>query len=319
MANLSEKTLISYKSTINSIHKHVGLGPTAPNDSASWIDKNLSGIMKMIDETESKHTAKNRVVILKIWADMFGLPEKIIGVLDKKMYSLVDEVNGSYASNKMNEKVAENWKSIDEIRERVEVLKNKLPEPKYIDTYKEYVQLMRYLCLLFHTYMPLRNDLADARLMEEMPDDEDVDGNSNYIIINRKSNKGVLHLLAYKTRKEYGSKILEIPSDVVREIVKYWNVIKHFSYDKEAWFITKDGVSAPISRVSYTKMLNSAFAGDGVKVSSTQIRRAVVTDLYAPTEDEYKKKQDLANVMGHAASTAALIYAKVVPPKKEKK
>lgn len=318
MANLSEKTLISYKSTINSIHKHVGLGPTAPNDSASWIEKNLSGIMKMIDETESKHTAKNRVVILKIWADMFGLPEKIIGVLDKKMYSLVDEVNGSYASNKMNEKVAENWKSIDEIRERVEVLKNKLPEPKYIDTYKEYVQLMRYLCLLFHTYMPLRNDLADARLMEEMPDEDDVDGNSNYIIINRKSNKGVLHLLAYKTRKEYGSKILEIPSDVVREITKYWNVIKHFSYDKEAWFITKDGVSAPISRVSYTKMLNSAFAGDGVKVSSTQIRRAVVTDLYAPTEDEYKKKQDLANVMGHAASTAALIYAKVVPSKDKK-
>ena len=125
MANLSEKTLISYKSTINSIHKHVGLGPTAPNDSASWIEKNLSGIMKMIDETESKHTAKNRVVVLKIWADMFGLPEKIIGVLDKKMYSLVDEVNGSYASNKMNEKVAENWKSIDEIRERVEVLKNR--------------------------------------------------------------------------------------------------------------------------------------------------------------------------------------------------
>ncbi len=317
MSKLSETTLISYKSTINSIHKQIGLGATAPNDSASWIEKNLSAIMKMINETESKHTAKNRVVILKIWADMFGLPEKVIGVLDKKMYELVDEVNGAYSSNKMNEKVAENWKSIDEIRERVEVLKNKLPEPKYIDTYKEYMQLMRYLCLLFHTYMPLRNDLADARLMEEMPDDEDVDGNSNYIIINRKTNKGVLHLLAYKTRKEYGEKILDIPNDVVREIVKYWNVIKHFSYDKEAWFIIKDGVSAPISRVSYTKMLNSAFAGDGVRVSSTQIRRAIITDLYAPTEDEYKKKQELANVMGHSTQTASLIYAKVVPPKKK--
>jgi hypothetical protein len=316
-SNLSEKTLVTYKSTINAIHKHIGLGATAPNDSATWIEKNLSAIMKLISETESKQTAKNRVVILKIWADMFNLPDKLIGVLDKKMYELIDEVNGAYASNKMNEKVAENWKSIDEIRERVELLKNKLPAPKYIDTYKEYIQLMRYLCLLFHTYLPLRNDLADARLMEEMPDDEDVDGNSNYIIINRKSNKGQLHLLAYKTRKEYGTKILDIPSDVVREIVKYWAVIKHFSYDKEAWFIIKDGVSAPISRVSYTKMLNSAFAGDGVKVSSTQIRRAVVTDLYAPTEDEYKKKQDLANVMGHSIATAELMYAKVVPPKKK--
>lgn len=233
------------------------------------------------------------------------------------MYELVDEVNGAYATNKMNEKVAENWKSIDEIREKVEVLKNKLPEPKYIDTYKEYIQLMRYLCLLIHTHLPLRNDLADARLMEEMPDDDDIDSNSNYIIIDRRRNRGQIHLLAYKTRKEYGEKILEIPNDVVREIVKYWGVIKHFSYDNNAWFITKDGVSAPISRVSYTKMLNSAFAGDGVKVSSTQIRRAVVTDLYAPDPEEFKKKQQLAEVMGHSAATAALVYAKVVP-KKEK-
>lgn len=317
MSNLSEKTLTTYKSTINSIHKRIGLGPVAPNDSGAWIEKNLSAIMKLIDETESKQTAKNRCVILKIWADMFNLSSKVVGILDKKMYELVDEVNGAYATNKMNEKVAENWKSIDEIREKVEVLKNKLPEPKYIDTYREYIQLMRYLCLLIHTHLPLRNDLADARLMEEMPDDDDIDSNSNYIIIDRRRNKGQIHLLAYKTRKEYGEKILEIPNDVVREIVKYWGVIKHFSYDNNAWFIIKDGVSSPISRVSYTKMLNSAFAGDGVKVSSTQIRRAVVTDLYAPDPEEFKKKQELANVMGHAASTAALVYAKIVP-KKEK-
>lgn len=317
MSNLSEKTLTTYKSTINSIHKRIGLGPVAPNDSGAWIEKNLSAIMKLIDETESKQTAKNRCVILKIWADMFNLPDKVVGILDKKMYELVDEVNGAYATNKMNEKVAENWKSIDEIREKVEVLKNKLPEPKYIDTYKEYIQLMRYLCLLIHTHLPLRNDLADARLMEEMPDDDDIDSNSNYIIINRRANKGQIHLLAYKTRKEYGEKILEIPNDVVREIVKYWGVIKHFSYDNNAWFIMKDGVSAPISRVSYTKMLNSAFAGDGVKVSSTQIRRAVVTDLYAPDPEEFKKKQQLANVMGHDMKTGSMVYAKIVP-KKEK-
>ena len=313
MSNLSEKTLTTYKSTINAIHKRIGLGPIAPVDSASWIEKNLSAIMKLIDETESKQTAKNRVVILKIWAESFGVSQRVIGMLDKRMYELVDEVNGAYATNQMNEKVANNWKSIDEIREKVEALKGKLPDTKYIDTYKEYIQLMRYLCLLFHTHLPLRNDLADARLMEEMPDEKDVDGNSNYIIINRRTLKGQLHLLAYKTRKDYGAKILDIPIDVTREIARYWGVIKHFSYDKNAWFITKDGVSEPISRVSYTKMLNSAFAGDGVKVSSTQIRRAVVTELYAPDPEEYKKKQDLANVMSHSPATAALVYAKVVP------
>jgi hypothetical protein len=319
MPELSEKTLATYRSTINSVHKAIGLTGTAPTDSGAWIKTNLSAIMKMIDETESKQTAKNRVVVLKIWADMFDLPNSVVSVLEKKMYDLVDEVNGAYASNQMNNKVADNWKSIDEIREKVESLKHKLPEVKYIDTYKEYIQLLRYICLLFHTHLPLRNDLADARLMEELPDEDDIDGNSNYIIINRRSLKGQLHLYAYKTRGSYGAKVLDIPTDVTREIVRYWGVIKHFSYDKNAWFITKDGVSEPISRVSYTKMLNAAFAGDGVKVSSTQIRRAVVTELYAPDAEEYKKKEALANIMSHSPATAALVYAKVVPPKKDKK
>lgn len=123
MSNLTEKTLNSYKSTVNSIHKRIGLGPVAPTDSGAWIEKNLSAIMKLINETESKQTAKNRCVIMKIWSSAFNLPDKIIGVFDKKMYELVDEVNSAYATNKMNEKVADNWKSIDEIREESRSLK----------------------------------------------------------------------------------------------------------------------------------------------------------------------------------------------------
>lgn len=315
---LSDKTIATYRSTINSVYKSIGLGNNAPTDSGTWIKSNLSTIMKMIDETESKQTAKNRCVILKIWADAFDLPDAVIKTLDKKMYELVDAVNSSYATNQMNEKVADNWKSLEQLKEKVEYLKQKLPEPNYIDTYKEYIQLMRYLCLLIHVHLPLRNDIADARLMETMPHGDDIDGNSNYIIINRRTLKGQIHLYAYKTRKEYGVKVLDIPADVVREICKYWDAIKHESYTKNCWFIKKNGIDAPISRVSYTKMLNSIFASDDIKVSSTQIRRAVVTDLYAPTAEEYEKKQALANVMGHTSQTAALIYAKVVPDKLKK-
>jgi hypothetical protein len=39
--------------------------------------------------------------------------------------------------------------------------------------------------------------------------------------------------------------------------------------------------------------------------------------LYAPDPEEFKKKQQLAEVMGHTSATAALIYAKIVPKKKE--
>jgi hypothetical protein len=318
MPELSAKTLQTYRSTINAVYRGIGLGATAPTDSGDWIKSNLSAIMKFIDETESKQTAKNRCVILKVWADMFDLPESVIKVLEKKMYELADEVNSSYATNKMNDKVAENWASLEDLKEKVEYLKAKLPEARYIDTYKEYIAMMRYLCLLIHIHLPLRNDLADARLLESMPHEDDIDGNSNYIIINKRSLKGQIHLYAYKTRGSYGVKVLDIPKEVVREIVYYWSAIKHESYTTNAWFIKKNGVDEPITRVTYTKMLNAIFSKDDIKVSSTQIRRAVVTDLYAPSEEEYKKKQDLANVMGHDVKTAALVYAKVVP-KKDKK
>ena len=320
MPELSEKTLQTYRSTINAVYKSIGLGAAAPTDSGAWIKTNLSAIIKMIDETESKQTAKNRAVVLKIWSDMFDLPDSVIKTLEKKMYELADEVNSSYATNKMSEKVAENWASLSDLKEKVEYLKQKLPEPNYIDTYKEYIALMRYLCLLIHVHLPLRNDLADARLMEALPHEDDIDGNSNYIIINKRSLKGQIHLYAYKTRGAYGVKVLDIPKEVVREIVYYWDAIKRESYTKNAWFIKKNGVDAPITRVTYTKMLNAIFSRDDIKVSSTQIRRAVVTEVYAPDPDEYKKKQDLANVMGHSSATASLVYAKIVPKdKKDKK
>lgn len=320
MPELSEKTLQTYRSTINAVYRGIGLAGTAPTDSGAWIKSNLSAIMKYIDETESKQTAKNRCVILKIWADMFDLPDSVVSVLEKKMYELVDEVNGAYASNKMNEKVADNWASLDDLKEKVEYLKQKLPDAKYIDTYKEYIALMRYLCLLIHIHLPLRNDLADARLMETLPHEDDIDNNSNYIVINKRSLKGQIHLYAYKTRGSYGVKILDLPREVVREIVYYWDAIKRQSNTKNAWFIVKNGTDEPITRVSYTKLLNAIFNKDDIKVSSTQIRRAVVTDLYAPDPEEFKKKKDLANVMAHSPATAALVYAKVVPKdKKDKK
>ena len=52
-----------------------------------------------------------------------------------------------------------------------------------------------------------------------------------------------------------------------------------------------------------------------MKVGSTQIRRAVVSDLYKVDEDEMAKKQALANTMQHSVATAGLVYAKHIPDK----
>lgn len=313
MSHLSEKTLTTYRSTINSLYKKIGLGDSAPVDSGKWIETNFKKIMDYIDAMKSDFSKKNNVAILKVWADMFDLPTKITGLLDKRMGELADAVNSTYATNTMNPKVADNWVGVEGMKEKVEYLRQKLPAIEAIDTYKEYMMLMKYLCLLIHINCPMRNDLADAKLVSSLPAKQD--DNVNYIVASKRSGEATIYMNNYKTKKDYGEKVIKFPVDVSREINKYGEVIAKMS--PHGWFLGKDGTDAPISRPTYTKLINSIFSGDGVKVGSTQIRRAVVSDLYKVDEDEMAKKQALANIMAHSVATAGLVYAKALTKKQK--
>jgi hypothetical protein len=267
--------------------------------------------MDYINGMKSDFSKKNNIAILKVWSDMFDLPDKILGALDKRMGELNDAVNSTYATNKMNEKTVDNWVGVDGMKEKLLYLQNKLPSIEAIDTYKEYMMLMKYLSLLIHINCPLRNDLADAKLVSSLPSKQDEA--VNYIVMNKRAGEATIYLNNFKTKKEFGEKVIKLPSDVAREIIKYSGVIEKMS--PHGWFIGKDGADAPISRPTYTKLINSIFSGEGVKVGSTQIRRAVVSDLYKVDEDEMAKKQALANTMQHSVATAGLVYAKHVPDK----
>jgi len=171
--------------------------------------------------------------------------------------------------------------------------------------------LMKYLLLLIHIEIPLRNDLADAKLVSALPDKQDM--SVNYLVV--KKTGITLILNNYKTSKDLGSKTIPFPKELSKEILKYGDVIKRMS--PHGWFLGKDGEDAPITRPTYTKLINSIFSGDGVKVGSTQIRRAVVSDLYKVEENETSTKQNLANVMGHSTKTAGMVYAKFIPDNKK--
>ena len=307
-SELSEKTLVTYQAVINGILREVGL--EKEDDKGDWIVKHWDKILKIIDTSKSIHTQKNRTAVLKVWCDLYGLPDKYGAELETKMGELASKVNEEYSSNKMNAKQEANWVGVLEMREICEKLRNKLPKmDSAIDTYGEYKQLIRYLMLLIHLNAPIRNDLACAKiyLSNDMPKQQDKE--VNYIAVNKSKKKALLYLNNYKTEKEYGQKVINIPLEVAKELVKYYDVIIRISPNH--WFIRdSDDDDKCISRVSYTKWFNTIFSDTGKKVSSTQVRRAVVSDLYDVDEDEMKKKQQLANVMGHSVGQAGLSYAK---------
>jgi hypothetical protein len=156
---LSDTTLKTYQSIINSIRREVGV-PTTQYDDGKWIVSNWVKILKIIDGSASIHTKKNRASVLSVWCDMHSLPDKYGEQLQMIMAELANEVADQYSTNKMTEKQEANWLTIDELREIVKKLEMKLP--RLIDTYGEYKQLLSYLVILIHLDYPLRNDLACA-------------------------------------------------------------------------------------------------------------------------------------------------------------
>lgn len=308
---LSERTLATYQSVINGIKKEIGL-PRDDDAGGKWIVSNWAKILKVIDASSSIHTKKNRAAVLAVWCDMYDLPDKYGEQLQLIMAEYGNEVADQYSTNKMSEKQEANWLTIDELREIVKKLEMKLP--RLIDTYGEYKQLISYLIILIHLDYPLRNDLACAKihLAKDMPDKQDKE--INYLSVGEK--KVTLYLNDYKTEDKYGSKIIEFNEEVSREIMKYYPVIKQLS--PKGWFVRdRDDDDKCISRTTLTKWINSAFADTGKKVSTTQIRRSVISSVYKPQEGEQKKKQDLAYIAGHSTQMAGSVYAKIEPSKKK--
>ena len=304
-SELSDTTLKTYQSVINGIKKEIGL-PRDDDAGGKWIVSNWQKILKVIEGSSSIHTKKNRAAVLAVWCDMYDLPDKYGEQLQLIMSEYGNEVADQYSTNKMTEKQEANWVTIDELREIVKKLEMKLP--RLIDTYSEYKQLISYLIILIHLDYPLRNDLACAKihLAKDMPDKQDKE--INYLSVGEK--KVTLYLNDYKTEDKYGSKIIEFNEEVSREIMKYYPVIKQLS--PKGWFVRdRDDDDKCISRTTLTKWINSAFSDTGKKVSTTQIRRSVISSVYKPQEGEQKKKQDLAYVAGHSTQMAGSVYAKI--------
>jgi hypothetical protein len=302
MKNLSDKTLVTYQAVINGLLREADVDD---DEDGRWITKHWEKLMQVISVSKSIHTKKNRYAVLKIWCEMHDLPEKYSNELQEKIDNLVEEVNNQYSTNMKSEKIEKNWISVQELKATVEALKSKVLPAEAIDTYNEFRSLIKYLVLLIHVSMPLRNDLACAKifLTNQVPKSKDGEKReNNEIIINKSKKTAQLILNDYKTAGTYGQKVLDFPPDIAKEIKKWYPVIIRMS--PKAWLIPdRDDPEKCISRVTYTKLFNSIFSDTGKKVSTTQIRRTIVSDVVKPEPNETKKRAELANVMGHSIDT----------------
>lgn len=296
MATISDSTLQQYITNLTTVAREVGADSNAPK----WVEDNWANIKKYLESIENLHTRKSKVCAVLFTDNLSKLPTFIKEYLQRQVQLLFDAINERYARNLKDEKQTANWVDLQDVEERIDELELEITGEL---TYENYKNILRYLMLLFHRHIPLRNDLANTKIIYNASDDVVMEPNLNYIFLDKK----VLVMNFYKTMKTYGTKTIPILDVVIDAIELYLPILEHFS-PHGFFYARKDGQKH--TNIQYSKLFNSIWKSDGKNVGSTQLRRTIVSELYNVVPDEYKKKEELAAMMGHSPQIASLVYAK---------
>ena len=139
----------------------------------------------------------------------------------------------------------------------------------------------------------MRNDFANMRVLtprafKKLPAGEQ--DKNNYLVGTSQSGYK-FHINDYKTKKTFGNKVIDIPSEIQKDFKKYLskNTSGYFLVDQSGRPITPNGI---------TKLLNKIFKREfGKNVSSSLIRHIVLSEKYGKTLQDMK---DDSEIMGHS-------------------
>lgn len=299
----SPSTLRVYCLNIEKLFKDLG------NEEGDFdIDdlKDSNKVFKMLDEQGiTKNTYKNKVSSIITYLLASGVDVKYINPYSDKVDILNSKIDREKAKMEWTEKEKDNKLSLDELKEYLKMLKEELP--KEIKSFSDIRAYQKYLTGAFHLLYPLRNDLSDAKIFYTNEyDDIPKDKETNYIVINPKSKTMKIFINNYKTKKVNGDISFNVKNkDLINYFMTYYKALPaFFKKDFNHWFLF-DKKGEKFSRNDFTKFLNSLFSSTGKKISSSLIRKIVLSELYP-----VNKMKTMANIMGHSISTAVKDYIK---------
>lgn len=300
----TESTIKTYCSNVEKIYKDLG---AEAGDFDLALLKDTDKVFDALDSKDfTKNTYKNKLSSIITFLLASGVDKKIINKYSDKVDSLSAKIDRDKAKMEWTEKEKDNIMSVEELKEYLNDIKNKLPVK--IETFADIYKYQLYLCGMFQLEFPVRNELADIQIYNngeyaKIPKSESV----NYFVINPKTNVMKVILNNYKTKKVNGDIDFEVDNkDLVKMFAKYYLAIKNYFKDREFdhWLLF-DSKGVKVSRNDYTRLLNKTFELSGKRISSSLIRKIVLSELY-PVE----KMKKLAHIMGHSIKTAVTDYVR---------
>ena len=269
--NLSSSSVKTYISILSNLYKKLN-----GDGNIEWFERENDEILKHLDD-KNDQTRKTTLSALFI---LTNLKE-----YQTVMNTIMKKVNDNYKDQKMNEKQKDNLISVNEIKEKYNLLSadaNLMLNKKKI--LNENV-MMEFLLMSFLSgvLIPPRRSLDYSEMKIR---NYDVKTDNYY-----KGNKFFFN--KYKTVKTYGIQSLEIPKEL-NNVLKKW--IKLNENDYMIYSSNGNKFTPP----QITRTLNKIF---GKKISTSMLRHIYLTNVYKDVP-QINQMESLADEMGHSVSTA---------------
>jgi len=304
--NIADSSIRIYALNIAKLYKELG----GEGDVNVSLFKKTDEVLKHLDEMKaSDNTKKNKLSSIITYLLASKVDKDIVNKYSNKIASFTDNIEKVKSEMKWSSKEEKNILSVNDIETYVSLLKSKLPaEPK---TYKDFLEWMHYLVSAFHINFPLRNDLGNAEIYSTSEFKKiEPNKDTNYLIINSKDLTIKVILNKYKTKKTYGEiDFMITDKELVADFIKYYKLVKPYvlaynngEYDHSLFF---DKDFKKFSSNEFSRFFEKAFNGTGKHITTTMIRKIVVSSLY-----DIGKMKKLAYVMGHSLQMQLTDYSK---------
>ena len=302
--NLKPNSIKQYETHLNKLKK---LFDTDNYDFLS-VPKD---VMEKLDDKHytSKRNTLNAVIILLLALDIDDKFSELIEEYQKIRDGLNDKYLEDQQSGKISDKQKDNFVEFIELKKMTAQMFREIRDKdlKKKETLKpsDKELMVVFTIFSFLSQYPLRNDLAGMKYISKtdynkLTDDDKKNG--NFLV--KQKNKLMIILNEYKTSRRYGEKIIELNWEITKIMKFYIRVMNKEIGDvlftnSRGNPITRNGISQLLIKTSKKYL--------GKSISTTMIRKIVVSDKFA---DIKKEQAELADVMGHDVGTQNAVYVK---------
>lgn len=255
--------------------------------------KNVDNVKKQL---EAYKPNTQRSYLISIVSSLATEPKlkKLYDTYFKMMIELAGEIR-SIPTEEKTETQSKNWIEWDEVLKVYNDLKAQAEGlPKKIKTEEQYNTLLHYVILSLYVLVPPRRNI-DYMKMVICKNVNTNDENVNILDLNKK--QFIFNI--YKTAKNHGKTIIDIPNELMDVIDLY---IKHHKMAKGKKLCIPflvDYNDKPLTNInSITYIINKIF---NKKIGSSMLRHIYLSGKYG---DELKERQKDANMMGHTTDMA---------------